>query len=95
MDNSLYPILFIDCLVQLLRSVSVDSTLVEILSAPYSRALIIIAITVCLTWCTYRGIDVIGNVAIVICIISLSPFILFCIIGMFYIRPSNWLKGNS
>jgi amino acid transporter len=52
----------------------------------------IITITLFLTYLSYRGLDVVGNIAIVVCFLSLLPFVVFCIIGSFKVKPSRWLE---
>jgi amino acid transporter len=39
----------------------------------------------------YRGIDIVGKVAIGICTISMIPFALFCILGASKVDPKRWL----
>lgn len=53
--------------------------------------MVIISITLFLTYLSYRGLECVGNVAIGICVFSLLPFVAFCIIGSFKIVPSRWL----
>jgi amino acid transporter len=53
----------------------------------------LIALTIALTCLNYRGLDVVGNVAIVICIVSLLPFLVFCIYLIPSVQPSRWLIG--
>ena len=88
-DNALYPILFLDCLLELMTSSDGTSPLDN--DTGYIRWAFIITITICLTYLNYRGLDVVGNVAIVICLISLLPFVVFCVLGSFQVVPSRWL----
>ena len=34
-----------------------------------------------------------GNVAIVVCLLSLMPFMVFCVCGSFQVDPSRWLEA--
>ena len=43
-----------------------------------------------LTYLNYRGLDVVGNTAILLCIISVLPLAAFCVIGAFQIDPGRW-----
>ena len=95
-DNALYPILFLDCLVGLLSSDGQPS----IFSQDYidsngnpnqtARLAFIFCVTIGLTYLNYRGLDIVGNVAIVICLVSLLPFIVFCVIGSTKVQPERW-----
>ena len=115
-DNALYPILFLDCLVDLVdkKCIQADDDAVctsvpSIFSVDYAsgyvdslgiyhtgdakfRYGVIIAITLLLTYLNYRGLDVVGNLVIVICILSLIPFAIFCVYGAFKVQPSRWLE---
>ena len=92
-DNALYPILFLDCLLQLIAGASVEDDVNA--SKWYAnndyRWAFVITITLALTYLSYRGLDVVGNVAIVVCLFSLMPFVAFCIVGSRSIQPSRWL----
>ena len=105
-DNALYPILFLDCLVGLLSS-SNDATGSSdgsggggggsIFAAqggvPLARWAFIVGTTLLGTYVNYRGLDIVGSVAIVICLLSLMPFVVFCIYGAFEVVPSRWLQS--
>jgi len=71
---------------------NIDS-LIDILSNDRSwyRVMVIVGITISLTYLSYRGLECVGYIAIGICIFSLSPFVAFCIIGSFKIKPARWL----
>ena len=94
-DNALYPILFLDCLLQLLSGtaagVSDDQDLSGEGGGSQFRWAFIISITLALTFLSYRGLDVVGNVAIIVCLFSLLPFVVFCVIGSLHIEPSRWM----
>lgn len=91
-DNALYPILFLDCLVGLLSEDGKPSVLSQDGGSPHLRFLFILTVTLGLTYLNYRGLDIVGKVAIVICLLSLFPFVLFCIIGATKVNPSRWLE---
>jgi amino acid transporter len=59
----------------------------------FLRPAVIATMTVVLTFLCYRGLDVVGNVAIVLCLLSLLPFAIFCIVGLPKVNPSRWLEG--
>jgi hypothetical protein len=37
------------------------------------------------------GLDVVGNVVMVICFFALFPFVIFVVVGMFKVQPHRWL----
>lgn len=91
-DNALYPILFLDCLVGLL---SEDAEHPSIFAAQggnfIARWSFILITIIVLTYLNFRGLDIVGKLAMVICCMSLLPFVVFCIIGSFQVVPSRWL----
>jgi amino acid transporter len=89
-DNSLYPILFIDCFIQLVIDTS-DSGENPLKGNKLFKYILTTTLTLILTFLNYRGLDVIGKVAIFICIFSLAPFVMFCLIGVFNLDPTRWL----
>ena len=98
-DNALYPILFVDCLVTLMVPTDDPSSLgggsifgdASQGGNRYVRWSTILVITVLLTYMNYRGMDVIGKLATVTSVLSLLPFLIFCIMGLPKVDPSRWL----
>eukprot|EP01038_Epipyxis_sp_PR26KG_P008883 gene8883-11982_t len=95
-DNALYPILFLDCFVSLINVNSLDGQPSMFSDDSVGgngtvRWSTILIITIALTYLNYRGLDVVGSVAIGICLLSLLPFLVFCILGSFQVQPSRWL----
>jgi amino acid transporter len=91
-DNALYPILFLDCLVGLMSTQEEPSIFAQNGGVPAARWSFIMIITLGLTYLNYRGLDIVGSVAIVICLVSLVPFIVFCVVGAFKVDPSRWTE---
>jgi amino acid transporter len=86
-DNSLYPILFLDCLISLLK-VYYDDTIFE---HGWPRFFFILCATFGLTYVNYTGLDVIGWTSTILCPLSVTPFIIFCILGLSKMDTSQWL----
>lgn len=94
-DNALYPVLFIDCLVHFVNVNDDILCIKPYLVDTYPRFALIMTITALLTFLTYRGLDIVSGLAVLLCFLSLSPFIVFCCVGVFYIKPSRWLAGPT
>lgn len=103
-DNTLYPVLFIDCLVQLLGGKGsgddagvqgVEGDMLWMLTQPQLRMCIILSITAVLTYLTYRGLDIVSDLSVILCLLSLSPFVVFCLVGIWYVEPERWMRGPS
>ena len=93
-DNALYPILFLDCLVDLMQGGSDTPSIFSATGGdPLARWTFIVASIALLTYLNYRGLDIVGKLAMVICLLSLMPFVAFCVIGSFQIQPARWLVG--
>ena len=92
-DNALYPILFLDCLVQLLGDEEHPSMLSSEGGTPSVRWAFIFITTALLTYLNYRGIDIVGNFAIVLCLLTLLPFVVFCLCGLPFVDPTRWMQA--
>lgn len=91
-DNALYPILFLDSLVELISDSEHPSVFSADGGSPFYRWSFIMLFTVAFTYLNYRGLDIVGKIAIVICLMSLLPFVIFCVIGAFKVNPNRWLE---
>lgn len=80
-DNALYPILFLDYL----------KSSVPALGGGAPRAFSVVGLTAVLTLLNYRGITVVGWVAICIGVFSLMPFLVMGLISIPKLRPARWL----
>jgi amino acid transporter len=85
-DNAIYPVLFLDYALQMIQVSDEDDL------HPVVRFLILASTCLVLTYLNYRGLDVVGDMSVTICILSMSPFIVFCLIGMFKVDPKRWLE---
>ena len=94
-DNALYPVLFIDCLVHFVNVNDDTYGIKPYLTEAYPRFIMVMTITAALTYLTYRGLDIVSGLAVLLCFLSLSPFVVFCLMGVFYIKPSRWLSGPT
>ncbi|CAM9668231.1 unnamed protein product, partial [Phaeothamnion confervicola] len=85
-DNSLYPVLFLDYLLELLPD---DHPLG---AAGPARAAFLASVTLLLSYVSYRGLDVVGYTALAVCLFSLSPFVVMVAWPGGYSFPTNWLE---
>lgn len=89
-DNALYPILFLDCLVGLLSTEDQKSIFAAEGGSPLARWSFIVTSIVLLTFLNFKGLDIVGKLAMVICVMSLLPFVVFCLVGSFQVVPARW-----
>ncbi|GFP81515.1 probable polyamine transporter at1g31830 [Phtheirospermum japonicum] len=83
-DNALYPVLFLDYL----------KSGIPALESGLPRVLAVIGLTICLTYMNYRGLTIVGGVAIVLGVFSILPFLVMGFISIPDIRPKRWLVGD-
>ncbi|CAL9084686.1 unnamed protein product [Musa textilis] len=80
-DNALYPVLFLDYL----------KSGVPALGGGLPRTLAVLILTVALTYMNYRGLTIVGWMAVFLGIFSIAPFILMGLVAIPKLRPSRWL----
>ncbi|KAL3362003.1 hypothetical protein AABB24_014710 [Solanum stoloniferum] len=80
-DNALYPVLFLDYL----------KSAIPALGGGHPRVLAVLALTVVLTYMNYRGLTIVGWVAVSLGILSILPFVVMGLISIPKLRPSRWL----
>eukprot|EP00927_Polykrikos_kofoidii_P023551 TRINITY_DN21665_c0_g1_i1.p1 TRINITY_DN21665_c0_g1~~TRINITY_DN21665_c0_g1_i1.p1 ORF type:complete len:600 (-),score=58.96 TRINITY_DN21665_c0_g1_i1:242-1912(-) len=95
-DNAIYPTLFVSYLRYLLCSDDDEtcSTLNDppVWFLPPNRLTFIFLISALLTFCNWRGLELVGKVAGVLTVVMLMPFGLICILGLPNLRFMNWLS---
>jgi amino acid transporter len=80
-DNALYPVLFLDYL---------KSGIPE-LGQGLPRVSAILGLTIILTYMNYRGLTIVGWVAILLGVFSILPFLVMGFISIPQIHPKRWL----
>lgn len=85
-DNAIYPSLFLEYTAAYLT----EETSVNVFSNEGWRFLFCVGMTFILAAINYTGLEIVGNLSIVISVISMSPFILLVFVGMPHIEPSRW-----
>lgn len=81
-DNAVYPVMFL----------SYFQKEVPILEAGLPRLLVLVALNLALTYLNYRGLHIVGNVAVAMTVFTLLPFAAMTAVGLPHIRPANWLQ---
>ncbi|XP_060179693.1 probable polyamine transporter At1g31830 isoform X1 [Lycium barbarum] len=83
-DNALYPVLFLDYL----------KSGIPALGGGLPRVIAVVGITLVLTYMNYRGLSIVGWVAVLIGILSILPFVVMGLISIPKIRPTRWLVAD-
>ncbi|GLU02709.1 hypothetical protein SLE2022_199490 [Rubroshorea leprosula] len=79
-DNALYPVLFLDYM----------KSAIPALEGGFPRTIAVLVLTVSLTYLNYRGLTIVGQVAILLGVFSLLPFIFMGIVAIPKLEPSRW-----
>jgi amino acid transporter len=82
-DTAIYPILFLD---YVLQAVNFEDP------HPWVQYAAISIFSMALAYINYRGLPVVGHLSTVICIISMSPFIIAVLLGAAKVDPSLWFR---
>jgi amino acid transporter len=88
-DNAIYPCLFLDYLLAYL--VPAGSGTDAAWNTPTIRFFINMIIATVLSLINYTGLEIVGNLSIAVCIVSMSPFVLLCILGASKVDTNRWL----
>jgi amino acid transporter len=80
-DTAIYPLLFLDYLSEVVSKDEIH---------PLFHYALVATFPMVLSYVTYRGLTVVSELSMVICAISMSPFILVIIIGVWKVDPSRW-----
>ncbi|XP_022931075.1 probable polyamine transporter At1g31830 isoform X1 [Cucurbita moschata] len=83
-DNALYPVLFLDYL----------KSEIPALGGGLPRVAAVLALTVVLTYMNYRGLTIVGWVAVILGVFSILPFAVMGLVSIPKLRPSRWLVVN-
>ncbi|KAF8406659.1 hypothetical protein HHK36_008749 [Tetracentron sinense] len=83
-DNALYPVLFLDYL----------KSAIPALGDGFVRVTAVLALTVALTYMNYRGLTIVGWVAVLLGIFSILPFVVMGLVAIPKLKPERWLVVN-
>ncbi|PIN18608.1 Amino acid transporter [Handroanthus impetiginosus] len=83
-DNALYPVLFLDYL----------KSGIPALGGGLPRIAAVLALTIVLTYMNYRGLTIVGWLAVLLGIFSILPFVVMGFISIPKLRPKRWLVAD-
>jgi amino acid transporter len=83
--DAIYPVLFLDYVLQIWTPGTENVH-------PILRFVLLSSTSIGLAYLNWLGLDVVGNMSVVICILSMSPFLIMGVIGTFQIDPQRWLE---
>lgn len=83
-DNALYPGLFLDYL----------KSVVPLVGHGYPRTLAVLVLTGSLTYMNYRGLTIVGWVAVFLGLFSILPFAVMGLLSLPRLKPSRWLVAD-
>lgn len=95
-DNAIYPVLFLDYFLQIIGTDAEDGggeddDFVD----PLTRFILLSSTAIVLAVINYTGLEIVGNMSMVICLISLSPFLILSLAGIPKIDPQRWFLTTS
>ena len=85
-DNAIYPVLFLDYVMQLGFSAQIHEM------NPFLRFSLLSSTSILLGYLNWRGLHIVGNMSIVIGILSMAPFVAMVLIGLFKLDTSRWFE---
>jgi len=80
-DNAIYPSLFLEYVANFAGWGALPTAF---------RFFFCVVTTVVLAVINWSGLEIVGNMSIIVCIISMSPFFLLCIIGAKDVDVNRW-----
>ncbi|KDP39761.1 hypothetical protein JCGZ_02781 [Jatropha curcas] len=83
-DNALYPVLFLDYL----------KSGIPALGSGLPRAAAALVLTFVLTFMNYKGMTIVGWVAVLLGVFSILPFVVMGVVAIPKLDPSRWLVVN-
>ncbi|KAL3789441.1 hypothetical protein HJC23_001989 [Cyclotella cryptica] len=84
-DNAIYPTLFLEYFTSIMGWDKEEF-------GGLNRFMLIATITIALAILNYKGLEIVGNTSLVVCVIAMSPFVLMTIIGAPQVVPSRWFQ---
>jgi len=96
-DNAIYPVLFLDYLLQVVGNNNDgdgdgdgDGDSGQTID-PAVRFCLLSGTTIMLAYVNWRGLPLVGKMSVLICVLAMSPFVILVVVGSFKVDPSRWL----
>lgn len=89
-DNAIYPVLFLEYALQIFPNENLAMPDDE--SASMMRFALITAISVGLAYLNWLGLELVGDMNMAVCVMSMSPFVLFVLLGAPQVDPQRWFR---
>lgn len=89
-DNAIYPSLFLRYLSSYFDGSNPDADDETAQGDDVTRFLFTVAITIVLAGINYTGLELVGNLSMLVCIISMSPFLLMTIFAIPKLDVNRW-----
>uniref|UniRef100_A0A7S2Y9F4 Amino acid permease/ SLC12A domain-containing protein n=1 Tax=Entomoneis paludosa TaxID=265537 RepID=A0A7S2Y9F4_9STRA len=83
-DNAIYPVLFVEYLIQL---VGVDK---EESLGQFARFLMFSSMSCLLAYANWLGLPLVGKMSMTICMVAMSPFVILVVVGAFKVDTTRW-----
>ncbi|KAL7574619.1 hypothetical protein ACA910_002971 [Epithemia clementina (nom. ined.)] len=84
-DNAIYPVLFVEYLLQQLKS---DSSAIS----PVLKFFLFSGMSCALAYMNWLGLPLVGKMSMTICFVAISPFIIMSVVGASQVDPSRWFE---
>lgn len=81
-DNSVYPVMFLSYLQQVY----------PVFQGGWGRIVFLVGLNLSLTYLNYRGLHLVGNVAVATAVFTLLPFLVITGLGLPHVDPANWAE---
>lgn len=92
-DNAIYPVLFLDYVVEVLQPVDPNAPDEQGgVRHPIVRFCLLSSLSISLAYVNWLGLDLVGKMAILICFVAMSPFMILTVVGAFKVDPSRWFQ---
>jgi amino acid transporter len=84
-DNAIYPVLFMDYLLQAMHSDGDNFN-------PILRFGLLASTSIALGYVNWLGLPLVGKMSVSICLVAMSPFIILILFGSWKVNPSRWFE---
>jgi amino acid transporter len=86
-DNAIYPVLFLDYLLKVLPAEEQQQEDLH----PVYRFILLAFVSMLLGYLNWRGLNFVGNMSVLICVIAMSPFVIMTVGCLHKIDPARWM----